>query len=143
MKIADFGISKRVEPGLRLSTGLRGTLEFMAPELLFSRRDETPIGHRNYFKGDIWAVGCIAYFVLTNELPFADFTAMFDYKRGQIPCPTSQLEPGRLSEPGRRFLASLLHVNPNERPTARDSVQSDWFEAQQLGALDGDSEHSR
>ena len=55
VKIADFDISKRIENELGMSTTLKGTLGYIAPELHGFTEKGSP------YAVDIWAVGEIAF----------------------------------------------------------------------------------
>lgn len=63
VRISDFGLAKRADPFTMLASA-QGTYAFMAPEVLRG------IGYSR--AGDVWAVGAIAYLLLTNHLPFDD-----------------------------------------------------------------------
>lgn len=58
--IVDFGVS-RIANGLTMTRRLAGTYAFMAPEQLRGRGG---------MQSDLWALGTIAYFLLTGEAPF-------------------------------------------------------------------------
>jgi len=58
--LADFGISRQVE-GIQLKKQLAGSYRFMAPEQIRGRA--TP-------KSDLWSLGVVAYWLLTENLPF-------------------------------------------------------------------------
>ena len=64
VKIADFGISKRIEDGLGMSTTLKGTLGYIAPEIYGFTEKGSP------YAVDIWAVGEIAFKMLTKQQTF-------------------------------------------------------------------------
>ena len=62
-KIADFGLAKRAESGIRTASGLiLGTPEFMAPEVLQGVRAGEP--------ADVYAWGCLAYMLVNGRPPF-------------------------------------------------------------------------
>lgn len=64
VRVSDFGLARQVD----LLTGLasaKGTLAFKAPETLRYGRGDSPAG-------DVWAVGMIAYLLLTDTLPYSD-----------------------------------------------------------------------
>ena len=62
VKIVDFGISSMLAAGQQSGGGLAGTPHYMAPELILS----LPYDGRL----DIYALGCMAYELLTGEPPF-------------------------------------------------------------------------
>jgi serine/threonine-protein kinase len=71
VRISDFGLAKQVNP-LTLLASAQGTRCFKAPETL---RDF----HTDSCAGDVWAVGCTLYLLLTDRLPYTtggdtDFT---------------------------------------------------------------------
>lgn len=57
LKIADFGFGRDVETDEDLNYSLLGTADWMAPEIAWQKRPY------NYYKLDIWSLGCIAYFL--------------------------------------------------------------------------------
>ncbi len=59
-KLADFGIA--AVPGATTTTNLRGSTAYAPPELLAQ-------GKKTDERGDIYSLGCTAYFVLTGEHP--------------------------------------------------------------------------
>ncbi|KIO17474.1 hypothetical protein M407DRAFT_32861 [Tulasnella calospora MUT 4182] len=96
-------------------TGSGYTLRWAAPELL---QDDKPC-----LRSDVWALGWIAYEVMTNTIPFHDVkkNAMVIncVIRGQLPSVT---EDARMSL--IRALCSLMvrcwSMNPDKRPTAEE-----------------------
>ena len=81
VRIADFGLAKRVNPLTLFATAL-GTLPFKAPEVF-----ENPKG--DSCAGDVWAVGCTLYLLLTDRLPWrgkaGDTFAPAERKLGLLP----------------------------------------------------------
>ncbi len=62
--LTDFGIAKLLSAATRLTrTGLLGTFDYMAPEQI---RDQPDVDRRV----DVYAMGCMAYEMLTGQLPF-------------------------------------------------------------------------
>ncbi|MFC6506938.1 serine/threonine-protein kinase [Promicromonospora citrea] len=62
VRIGDFGLARRAQPGL---TGGEGTLAFMAPEAL-------RYGAGSSTAADVYSVGVLAYLLLTDVLPHRD-----------------------------------------------------------------------
>lgn len=63
IRVSDFGLAKQADPFTRLASA-QGTYAFMAPEVL---RNE---GYS--CASDVWSVGTIVYYLLTNHLPYDD-----------------------------------------------------------------------
>ena len=61
IKLADFGFSKQFKIPFRKDEENLGSIPYMAPELLAKRNDYS-------VAVDIWAVGCIMYYMMTGEL---------------------------------------------------------------------------
>lgn len=77
VKVLDFGIAKRIGPGMSEGTTLMidslqqpstlsGTLSYMAPEVLR--------GEGADFRSDLWALGVVLYEAAAGQLPFAGRT---------------------------------------------------------------------
>src|SRR5690606_33916541 len=67
IKVLDFGIAKILggQDGIRTATGVRlGTPGYMAPEQLDGRLVDG--------RADLYALGCVAYEMLTGTLPLSD-----------------------------------------------------------------------
>jgi eukaryotic-like serine/threonine-protein kinase len=62
VRLADFGLAKRANPLSLQLTGL-GTLPFKAPEVFLNSKGDS-------CAGDVWAVGCTTYLLLTDRLPW-------------------------------------------------------------------------
>ncbi len=64
VKVSDFGLAKHVNP-LTLLASAKGTRIFKAPEVFrFHKSDSC--------SGDVWALGCSLYLLLTDRLPFSE-----------------------------------------------------------------------
>jgi eukaryotic-like serine/threonine-protein kinase len=83
VKIIDFGVVHLADT--RSFTGIKGTLDYMAPEQL-QLKAATP-------QSDIFSLGVVAYEALTGQRPFAQFTGsdLIEAIRTFIPPPASEL----------------------------------------------------
>src|SRR5947209_3201803 len=84
--LTDFGISKIVEPSLRVTRSgtMIGTPEYMSPE-------QSQGGHVDH-RADLYAMGIILYEMLTGRLPFQGQTpvaVILQHVRDAVPPPSS------------------------------------------------------
>ncbi len=84
LKILDFGLAKVLNPGgerdeLTLRGEIFGTAEYMAPERLGSGPDDP--------RSDLYAIGCIAFEILTGKPPFTGPRALVMASHMQTPAP--------------------------------------------------------
>jgi serine/threonine-protein kinase len=63
-RVSDFGLAKRVNP-LTLLASARGTRRFKAPEVFKDSQSDS-------CAGDVWALGCTLYLLLSDRLPYAN-----------------------------------------------------------------------
>jgi serine/threonine protein kinase len=128
VKIADFGISKATA-GLRTSTFLTatgttlGTPSYMAPEQAMAQE----VGPWS----DLYSVGCMAYEMVTGELPFTDTDsplAILLRHVNEIPVSPGSRDPsidGRVSD----WIDQLLRKDPRER---FQSAEDAWEELDEI-----------
>ena len=74
MKLSDFGFSKKVSPqGTFSQSGLKGTLNWMAPEMLQIMDDKPNELPRGSTQSDTFAAGCVFfYFTTRGSHPFGN-----------------------------------------------------------------------
>ena len=118
VKVLDFGLvmDRRPTEEELQRPGLIGTPAVMAPEMV---RFNAPVDRR----ADIYALGCVAYWLLTRERVFeaenrADMLVMHAHQRPVPPSKRAGISvPPQLEE----IILSCLEKNPNKRPqTARE-----------------------
>ena len=113
-KISDFSIaqSPTIEPG-----GVVGTMDYIAPEYLQSGSVDQ--------RGDIYAVGVIAYELLTDQPPYKEATviATMTKRLEEDPVPPSELNP-RCPPSLSELTISALSRDPAKRPqSAKQMVE--------------------
>ena len=123
VKVLDFGLVKSVRDAGDQVTQLTGagatsgTPGFMAPEMVTA---EAPVDGR----ADIYALGCVGYWLLTGQLVFDGNTPMsilVQHVKETPPSIASRTEmevPPRLEE----IIALCLAKNPNDRPDSAEEL---------------------
>ncbi len=125
VKIVDFGMAKMNDqetpgvPGRKLTkTGMIfGTPEYMSTEQAYGR----PTDHRS----DIYAVGIIAYEMLTGRVPFSgeSFMAILSQHMLDAPPRMSEANPHvRVPEALERVIVACLAKSPDERPQSMQEL---------------------
>jgi serine/threonine-protein kinase len=110
LKLMDFGLAKSAHvAGLTAQGAVLGTPEYMAPEQVMGG---SPVS----FATDLYALGVVAYELLTGQLPFhhdQPVPLMFMQVQ-QAPVPPRALCPD-LPEPFERVVLKLLEKRPENR----------------------------
>ncbi|XP_059147597.1 uncharacterized protein LOC131935253 [Physella acuta] len=123
IKIADFGLSKFIakEHDLQAINGC-GTPGYTAPEVLAG-----DLKLEFYSKADIWSVGCTVVQMLTQKRPDNSLrNEQHVYKLATLQKPSYKLPPNS-SEELKEFLDKTFIMDPQERPSAKQLLQSDRF----------------
>ena len=119
VKILDFGIAKVMRgdsidpasPQLTATGQTLGTLEYMSPEQLMGK----PLDGRS----DVYALGVVAYEMITGRLPFPDAkgpAGLITAQLKQTPMPPSQANPkSGLPQNADRVILKCLEKDKNNR----------------------------
>ncbi len=117
IKVLDFGLAKSIENigQHSKSNRIEGTPEFMAPEA-FSRNTEISNSV------DIYALGCVAYWLLTAKYVFEKRTDMSTTlsNAGESPIPPSELINKPIPNDLEELIMACLATNPDERPESAE-----------------------
>ncbi|QUH04017.1 serine/threonine protein kinase [Saccharopolyspora erythraea] len=107
-RLSDFGLARSVNPMTSLAS-TKGTLAFKAPESLLNWKGDSPAG-------DVWALGTIAYLLLTDTLPFDDGgpTSYFGARRRSPPRPPHEFN-GEVDDELERIVLRALDPDPAAR----------------------------
>lgn len=113
----DFGLSKKYLPDQKMSEGV-GTVYTMSPQVLEGEYTN---------KADVWAVGVLAYMLLSSQMPF------YGSKRREILEKIMKCNydfKGRrwtqISAQAKHFVKDLLQYDPDNRPSAEEAKQDIW-----------------
>ena len=120
-KLTDFGFAHRCDPGVKSLTNTLGSPLYMSPEVVAFKQTRQPYGAAC----DMWAVGVMAYAFISGTYPFTGDTVpeiFASIKSGLYPAMTGGVwdnVPVDLTQ----LVATLLAVDPAERPTACEALQ--------------------
>jgi serine/threonine-protein kinase len=122
VKVLDFGLAKPfggAETGNLTVEGVTvGTPEYMAPEVAGASR-------RIDARADLYALGCVAYFLITGTLVFTDSSAIaIALKHMKTPPEPPSRRSGR-SIPAdlERIILKCLEKDPGARPASAHDVE--------------------
>eukprot|EP00760_Papus_ankaliazontas_P032967 PhM_4_TR6108/c0_g1_i1/m.8374 len=134
LKLADFGTSKKTEDSGE--SGLKGTLAYMAPEVLV---------HQKYTMAcDVWSYGCLVLELATSSTvwtgtPLSDngrhlealpFIGRYhEIYSTQKSAPVPDINRGVLTKCDslRDFVSQCLRVDPTKRPTALELLEHSFL----------------
>jgi len=124
VKILDFGIARLSDPATPSATettagSAMGTPAFMAPEQALGRADLDG-------RVDIYATGCLAYWLLTGHLVFdaASPTALLVHHAHTQPSPPSSRTGLPIPEGLDRLVLGCLEKDPDLRPQSARELSS-------------------
>lgn len=131
IKVADLGLSKVLESGVRQNLTYCGTPLYMAPEMLRKEQYSYPV--------DMWSIGCMMHELLCGEPPFTGRN-MHELEKNVKSFHGLHSEPTKVTariqkqfatygvSPGAQdLIACLLHPDPSRRITASDAMAHDWI----------------
>jgi len=130
VKVLDFGLVKAVGASSEHSLATAadatpGTPAYMAPEIA--------LGQEVDGRADLYALGCVAYYLLTGEVVFPAATALQSVARhvSDTPVPPSQRGGAEVPPGLEQLILSLLAKRPQDRPANAGELAS------ALAGLDG------
>jgi calcium-dependent protein kinase len=119
LKIIDFGLSRRYEAGVPMTTKAC-TPYYVAPEVLDGKYNE---------KCDVWSIGVIMYILLCGAPPFfgdSDPEVLRKVKKGKY---DFDMEPWKEnSQDAKDLINRLLVMDVNKRFTVRQALEHTWVE---------------
>lgn len=117
-KLGDFGLARNLNPMTMLAS-TKGTLAFKAPESLRNQQGDSRAG-------DVWALGTIAYLLLTDTLPCEDDgpTSYFGLRRRLPPRAPHELN-AEVDEELERIVLRALDPDPTSRTPDAGALATD------------------
>lgn len=138
VKVLDFGLVTSSDQSMEqtLMTGSHtttGTPAFMAPEIIL----EGEVDER----ADVYALGCVAYFLLTGQLPFSADTPMkmFVQHLQSAPLPPSQVTELPIPRELDELVLACLEKDPTRRPQDAQELQRMLQRCRSFGAWDNEN----
>lgn len=136
LKISDLGLAVNLREE-RAVTRV-GTLDYMPPEVLRCPLKRQPGDNKDradlhYSSAvDAWAVGVLAYELLTGRAPFSAAGASDAAIEAAICGSAAPLFPSRLSDAAKSFISMALNRSPAARPNIRQMLQHPWVRSFQV-----------
>jgi len=120
IKLIDFGLAKKCDPkkSKYMSAGV-GTIYTIAPEI-FSGVYTSQV--------DMWSIGVMTYMLLSSSKPFHEkrkSRMISRITRGDYTFYSSVWQ--NLSEESKKFVESLIVVEPTKRLTAKQAMKHTWL----------------
>merc|ERR1712032_368473 len=117
LKIIDFGLSCKFEPGQVLTTKA-GTPYYVAPQVLAGKYDH---------QSDMWSCGVIMFVLLCGYPPFygeTDADVLSKVRLGNFSFNAADWK--NVSEDAKNLIRMLLKMNPRDRYTAEQALNHEW-----------------
>jgi serine/threonine protein kinase len=113
VKVADFGLSKhKYTSYVTGCRDLRGTLPYMAPELISDPDHVTE-------KADVWSMGIVLWELVARQVPYADLSPQQIVAGLMKGCLRPKI-PEWVEDEWRLLIESCLDFNPQARPSFRE-----------------------
>lgn len=112
VKLVDFGFARRD----KMMSMICGTPNYMAPEICKKLVHDPK-------KVDVWALGIILYYLLTEKFPF-EGKNIYELNQSII---KGDYDDSDLSEDQKSLLNSMLEVEPQKRKDCENILNSNWF----------------
>lgn len=120
VKVLDFGLVRNLRADTRLTNegAVSGTPAYLAPESAAHNQFDA--------RGDIYALGCVAYYMLTGKLVFEAETAAGMMAAHIRDKPTAPSEQSELPVPPEldAIVLACLAKKPDDRPQSAEELQA-------------------
>lgn len=118
VKLIDLGFATPLARGQQLWQRC-GSLQYIAPEVLANK------GYNE--KADLWSLGCVVYSLLLAKPVYSGSKSQVLMKNttGSIDWVS---DFGRLSQSAQDFIGTLLSLDPDHRPSAKEALSHPWMQ---------------
>ncbi|CAH0040240.1 unnamed protein product [Clonostachys rhizophaga] len=123
VKLADFGLTKRNEATMPETTAIRGTPNYMPPELLGYNGNAMKA---DQYAVDMWCLGQCVFRLFTGTPIFASPNHLFQYSYGYESFPELPLQRHDASESLIDYIKQLLAVDPAKRLSSANALNHAW-----------------
>lgn len=118
VKLTDFGLSKIIDNKTLKRHTSCGSFEYISPEVMLDR----PYGQ----KSDMWSFGVTSFCMVMGLMPF--YSVAITELRVKIILGVYSWEDGPIiSNECKLFIGSFIRVDPNDRPSAEESLKNEWL----------------
>lgn len=120
LKITDFGFAKCYDPAEGGMTETLGSPLYMAPEIIKKLEYDVSV--------DIWALGVMAYIMLTGKPPFKGKSkdeVFVEITTKNITYSGDSWK--QCSKESKAFIKKMLVRDPKQRATAEELLNDDWI----------------
>ncbi|CAG9986512.1 unnamed protein product [Clonostachys byssicola] len=123
VKLADFGLTKRIEATMPETTAIRGTPNYMPPELLGYNGNANKA---DQYAVDMWCLGQCVFRLFTGIPIFASPNHLFQYSHGEESFPELPLQRCDASKSLIDYIKQLVAVDPGERLSSANALNHPW-----------------
>ncbi|VUC32935.1 unnamed protein product [Clonostachys rosea] len=124
VKLADFGLTKRNEATMPETTAIRGTPNYMPPELLGCNGNGNKA---DQYAVDMWCLGQCVYRLFTGTPIFANPHHLFQYSYGHESFPDLPLRKYDASANLINYIKRLVAVDPSDRLSSANALYHPWI----------------
>ncbi|PXF42155.1 Myosin light chain kinase family member 4 [Gracilariopsis chorda] len=125
VKLADFGLSKRISANGSCPYELVGSRYYLAPEIIQKRDYGKPV--------DMWTCGILVYSALSGMYPFeGDDILEYNDNTETKDLVFPETEWGLFDEAVKDFISKLLEKDPSKRLTVDEALKHPWVADEQV-----------
>ncbi|GAB1315511.1 non-specific serine/threonine protein kinase [Madurella fahalii] len=126
VKLSDFGISKRIEGLTEMPSTVKGTPQYMAPELIYHEPGSViQVDNR---ASDMWSLGEMVHRMLTARAAFPSISTLSRYMMWPDSLQFQDLAKRSVSGDVESFVRSLMKPTPEHRLTSDDALEHAWIQ---------------